>query len=146
MTESQTQDALLQRLEEVHRQLQRRLITRWNAESPMMLTRPQANLLLHMEDRGPLSMSALTEFLGVTSGAATFMCDKLVEKGLIERARQAGDRRVVSLQLTGEGLRTTAAIRELKRTFGARLFDGVTEEELSAVDRVFRTALQNLTK
>lgn len=112
----------------------------------MMLTRPQANLLLHMEDRGPLSMSALTEFLGVTSGAATFMCDKLVEKGLIERARQAGDRRVVSLQLTGEGLRTTAAIRELKRTFGARLFDGVTEEELSAVDRVFRTALQNLTK
>ncbi|WP_426450129.1 MarR family winged helix-turn-helix transcriptional regulator [Paenibacillus sp. S-38] len=146
MGESQTQGALLQRLEEVHLQLQRKMMAKWNEESPMMLTRPQANLLLHMEERGQMSMSDLTEYLCVTSGAATFVCDKLVEKGLIERARQAADRRVVSLQLTEEGRRTTASIRELKCSFGARLFRGITDEELASVDRALHTALCNLSK
>ncbi|MCZ8522889.1 MULTISPECIES: MarR family winged helix-turn-helix transcriptional regulator [Paenibacillus] len=146
MTEPEPHDVLLQRLEETHRQLQRRMIAKWNEASPMRLTRQQANLLLHIGDCGHLSMSDLTEFLCVTSGAATFVCDKLAEKGLIERTRQAGDRRVVSLQLSEEGRHTAGAIRRLKRSIAERMTEGVTQEELDAVDRLFRTALHNLSQ
>ena len=56
-----------------------------------------------ISDQKGLIMSQLAEKLGVGMSTATGIIDKLVEKGLVNRQRNHGDRRVVKLMLTAEG-------------------------------------------
>jgi DNA-binding MarR family transcriptional regulator len=55
--------------------------------------------------RGRTIMSALAEALGMPLSTATHTVDKLVRKGLVERARSEADRRVVEVNLSEEGKR-----------------------------------------
>ena len=56
-------------------------------------------------DQAPLgqNMAALGHLLGVSSAAVTAIADALEEDGLLERARDGGDRRAVTLRLTERG-------------------------------------------
>jgi DNA-binding MarR family transcriptional regulator len=48
--------------------------------------------------------SDIAKTLGLDTGGATRLVDQLEERGLLVRKREAGDRRLVSLALTPEGL------------------------------------------
>ena len=68
------------------------------------LSYPQVLVLFALLDSGEVSMSDLTHWLKIAQGVATRTVDRLVEKGLVERKRDDGDRRVVFVKLTDEGL------------------------------------------
>lgn len=67
------------------------------------LSPSQLVLLVQLKISGGMKATEIAEFVGVTPGAVTAMCDKLEKAGLVERVRDSEDRRVVTMKLTSEG-------------------------------------------
>lgn len=86
------------------------------------LTNNQIMLLFQLRLTGSLNITDISERFIITPGAASSMCDKLEDAGLIERVRTKEDRRVVHIRLTGEGDRRIL-----------RLFDGFAAAELESI-------------
>lgn len=59
--------------------------------------------LFMINNKGEIKTSEVSEYFGVTSGAATGIADKLETLGLIDRHRSDTDRRVVTLALSEKG-------------------------------------------
>lgn len=86
------------------------------------LSNNQIMLLFQLRLTGSLNITDISERFVITPGAASSMCDKLEDAGLIERIRTKEDRRVVHIRLTGEGERRIL-----------RLFDGFEAKELERI-------------
>lgn len=71
------------------------------------ITGPQMFAMWQLRDASPMTMGELAEGLSVTHGVATRMVDRLIEKGMVERTRDDGDRRVVRVSLTKLGATVT---------------------------------------
>jgi DNA-binding MarR family transcriptional regulator len=74
------------------------------------VTVPQLRVLVMIQGRGPLNLSAVAEGLGVNASNASRTCDRLVSGGLLDRRRAEEDRRSVVLSLTAEGERVVDAL------------------------------------
>jgi MarR family transcriptional regulator, organic hydroperoxide resistance regulator len=69
------------------------------------LTRPQSDALWVLDPRSPaIPMGALATRLRCEPSTATFLVDKLVEKGLVQRGSDAKDRRRTTVALTATGV------------------------------------------
>ncbi len=75
------------------------------------LQRQQMWLLSALE-HGPRRMSALAECTGTSQASLTGVVDRLEERGLVERVRPQGDRRVVEVALTEVGRAESTAARQ----------------------------------
>lgn len=60
----------------------------------------QVQVLLHLAERGQMTMGKLAAELGVSRPAATDVVDRLVVLGLVERITTEDDRRKVNIRLT----------------------------------------------
>ena len=60
-------------------------------------------LLLQLKLTDGMKVTAISDLFHITPGAATSMCDKMEQMGLVERKREAKDRRVVTMILTAAG-------------------------------------------
>ena len=90
-------------------------------------------VLTVLEVDGPLAMSRLADALDVSVASATGIVDRMEDRGLVERRRESGDRRVVLVHTTGAG---TDVFRELgvtRREHLAGLFSGMTDVELESL-------------
>jgi len=67
------------------------------------VTFSQLKLLKMVSATGGYSVSNLAEFMGVSTAAASRAVDRLVKRGLLNRAEAADDRRAVQLSLTPSG-------------------------------------------
>ena len=70
---------------------------------------------------------------------------KLVDRGLIQRRRLLGDRRVVILTLTEEGMTLTQDLHKRVQAYDARLCEGVSEGEMAAFVAVSAKVMTNHT-
>ena len=87
------------------------------------VTLPQYRALVLLSSRGEQNVSALADALGIHPSTATRLCDRLINKGLIDRATSTGSRREVTLTLSPEGLELVNAVtrnrrRELRHIVG----------------------------
>lgn len=82
-------------------------------------------LLIKMKINNGMKAFEIAEFLGVTPGAVTSICDKLEKLQLIQRVRESEDRRVVKMMLTEDG---EAKVHELFLKF--------PQEELAEIKKV----------
>jgi DNA-binding MarR family transcriptional regulator len=93
--------------------------------SPAGLTLSQYGLLQPLGDRGCARVSELSAEAGIAAPTASRMLDVLERRGLVERARPAGDRRAVEVRLTRPGRELLAAehewLRGRQRAFYASL-------------------------
>ena len=64
------------------------------------MTIPQIKTLALLENTNGSRMGVIAQHLGTTLSASTSVIDRLVDKGLVERIAQPGDRRVVVCKLT----------------------------------------------
>jgi DNA-binding MarR family transcriptional regulator len=67
------------------------------------LTGPQSAVLRSLTNSGSLSSADLSRRLYVTPSNITGIIDRLEKKGLVERIRKQGDRRIALITLTKEG-------------------------------------------
>ena len=90
------------------------------------LTPGHMKALLELQPGQPRPMGALAECLHCDASNATWLVDRLEERGLVERGTVPTDRRVKTIVLTPLGAKTRAAVIE-------RLHE--PPEELLALDR-----------
>ncbi|CAB5079376.1 hypothetical protein D3OALGB2SA_358 [Olavius algarvensis associated proteobacterium Delta 3] len=86
----------------------RRLVRAVSLDSAKMsrqfsLTAPQSGVLRSLASNGPISSAQLSRELYVTPSNITGIIDRLEKKGLVQRVRKEGDRRVALITLTQAG-------------------------------------------
>ncbi|WP_042259618.1 MarR family winged helix-turn-helix transcriptional regulator [Paraburkholderia heleia] len=102
------------------------------------ITGQQMGILLSLKQGVATTPFELSKLLGIDTGLMTRMLDKLEVKGLLERSRDADDRRVVNLHLTAKGLETAAQIPEIApHVLNARLRK-FTKAEFAELNRLLR--------
>lgn len=72
-------------------------------------------VLAHLDRTGPVSMSGLADHLDVTLPNASGIVSRMEERGLLERERDAADRRRVIVRLTDAGRAFTRELGDLRR-------------------------------
>lgn len=102
------------------------------------ITGQQMGILLSMKQGVATTPFELSKLLGIDTGLMTWMLDKLETKGLLERSRDADDRRVVNLNLTAKGVETAEKIPEVAPdVLNARLRK-FTKAEFAELNRLLR--------
>lgn len=108
------------------------------------LSGPEIRALGLLSLRGRSTMSAFAESLGAPLSTATHVIDRLVSKGLVDRKRSDSDRRIVEVELSEEGQRTTtlfhAARHAMLRSMLEALSPGERALYLELTAKMARTA------
>lgn len=133
-------------LEEVARQLYRRMAAAWNKFDEKGMTAPQGYILEKLEQEGPLKVSQMAEALSYSAGAITTLSDKLIASGYVERNRDEADRRVVYLSITEEGRQVLGAIREQRKVNINTFFGALTDEDIHHLIRIYKDILAKTDK
>ncbi len=123
-----------------------RSISRWSAGRVSLV---HLHVLMLLVDDGRLPMWALAEALGVSRASATGIVDRMEQRGLVERQRDADDRRVVNVALTDAGRQLIAGIATERRGRLAMLLDDLGDEELRGLmrgSRALRKARERMLK
>ena len=103
--ETHNDQALVDRFVDVVEYLNRRTLSgRLDDWAQLGMTTPQIKTLAFLEERGPARMGMIASHLGTSLSATTSVVDRLVEKRMLQRASDPGDRRVVICELTSTGL------------------------------------------
>jgi DNA-binding MarR family transcriptional regulator len=76
------------------------------------LTPGDSKVLMRLEPDEGQTMRSLAEAWSCDASNATWMIDRLEQRGLVERLPMTGDRRVKKVVLTPSGVETKAALRE----------------------------------
>ena len=98
------------------------------AEVADEVTLTQYRSLVVLASRGPQSVAAMADELGVMPSTVSRLCDRLVRKGLVRRREDRRDRRAVRLMLTPAGRALVDAVTERRREEISGLLDGISEQ------------------
>ncbi len=102
------------------------------------LTGPQVTVLKMLEGIGALSLSDLSARMSARNSTVTGIADRMERDGLVERKRDADDRRVVRIRLTEKGRELAREIPvESMEVFGAAL-RALDHEERRSLRRILR--------
>ena len=77
----------------------------------MNLNQTMRRALLILYDKGETTMTELHHAIGLEKGSLTTVVDQLIEKTLVERKRDIGDRRKVNILLTALGRKKVDTLR-----------------------------------
>jgi DNA-binding MarR family transcriptional regulator len=93
-------------------------------------TLPRFDLMAQLERcAGGLRMSELSQRLMVSGGNVTGITDQLEREGLVQRTRQAGDRRAYTVKLTDTGLKRFREMALRHEQWMIELLGGLSREE-----------------
>jgi DNA-binding MarR family transcriptional regulator len=109
--------------------------------APLGLTEAQWMPLLKLHLNLASTSTELARECRTDAGATTRMLDRLEEKGFIQRARSAQDRRVVNLELTPEGNRTAQHIPAVLCKVQNELLQDFSQEDFDTLKALLRRML-----
>lgn len=113
---------------------------RWRAVlAPWDLSPHQARALGVVCAGDGVRLSDLAGSLRIAPRSATEVADGLQERGLVERARDPGDRRAVLLRPTEEGRRIRAEVDRARTADSRELFGRLPVDDRAALARLLRT-------
>ncbi|MGH9883992.1 MAG: MarR family winged helix-turn-helix transcriptional regulator [bacterium] len=91
------------------------------------------NVLMLLETTGPLPMHRLADALDISVASVTGVVDRMEVRGLVERRRDAEDRRVVLVHLAAGGQRLFTEIDEKRRQGLGKLLAHLTDGQLQGL-------------
>jgi DNA-binding MarR family transcriptional regulator len=97
------------------------------AGSPDNITLPQFRTLVVLHYGGTRRLADLADALSVSPSTATRMCDRLVRKGLVSRARDDLDRREVNLAITASGRKVVNDVIDRRKNEVSNLLGAIPE-------------------
>ncbi|UEM23263.1 MarR family transcriptional regulator [Skermanella mucosa] len=91
-----------------------------------------------LHDADAMAPSVLAEKMGMTKGAISKLAERLLEKGLLSRTDNPGDKRAHSLSLTEAGRKKVPVLAALADENDAEYFGTLTAREREALDRTLK--------
>jgi DNA-binding MarR family transcriptional regulator len=86
----------------------------------------------------------LARDVGHDAGAMTRIVDQMEARGLLTRNRDPGDRRIIKLQMTGEGRAQFEALTPKIISLWNDVFEGIAPGEIDSFIRMLNTLLMRL--
>ncbi|BCL29646.1 MarR family winged helix-turn-helix transcriptional regulator [Streptomyces aurantiacus] len=108
---------------------------------PLNLTPAQAEILLVLAERAPLTLAELGRLIVCESGSPSRIVDTLTKRGLVDREPGQVDRRVVHLRLTSRGEELMPVLRTIDARTDAMIVDRLSAEEQAVMTRGLRRIL-----
>jgi DNA-binding MarR family transcriptional regulator len=105
------------------------------------LTRSQAEVLVMVAKQEAVTSRQLAQQMQLTPGAVAQLVDVMERKGLICRAVDPQDRRVLHLSLSEGGKQKMASLKRLHRSQAERMMTLLTDEELETFQRILTKSL-----
>lgn len=93
------------------------------------ISKPELLALEAISREEGLMMSELGKRLDISMSTATGIIDRLIEKKLVKRERNGGDRRVVRVVLTDKGRKTNLTYQKQKKELFGRMLGALDPEE-----------------
>jgi DNA-binding MarR family transcriptional regulator len=97
------------------------------------VTQHQLEVLGTLARRGRVTMHELAALLAVGPSSATQLVDRLINRALVERHTDPGDRRLVWIVATPRAEQLTSRFGELKQEITRALVSSLTDGELSTL-------------
>ncbi|AIF44831.1 MarR family winged helix-turn-helix transcriptional regulator [Virgibacillus sp. SK37] len=101
-------------------------------------------VLQELRQKGAQKQSELASTLGYTPGAMTNIASKLINEGYAIRKYDAGDRRVIRLEITEEGLQLLENAQQKGTEIRKEMFEVLSEEEISQFLAIQEKLLQHI--
>jgi DNA-binding MarR family transcriptional regulator len=98
----------------------------------------QLHVLGVLREVGPITVSQLASLLAISAPSTSAMVDRMVDAGLVERARSEEDRRIVSVWVTPAGEQALKAAIGGRRGMLERVLGQLDPAELADTIRVLR--------
>lgn len=127
--------------------VRRKLMNGFRSQQGPPLSLTQDRLLLCIFDHKRVTMTELHLMTGLEKGSLTTIVDQLIEKSLVRRGRDKGDRRKVFVSLTDAGKKLVGARKaEIARFVQGRLenLSPVHREEFSRAIKTILDILERL--
>lgn len=137
-------DALLHEFEDVFKQVFRKMKFELNKQLEQKISSSQAYILEILEAKGAQKISELADAMSITMSAVTGLSDKLIASGFAMRERMQEDRRIVMLSITPQGQEILHSVRQQRRQIVESFFQGLSEEDLQHLIRIYRRVLVNI--
>lgn len=106
------------------------------AEVENVVTPSQLRVLVMIASRGPQTLTAVAEDLGVHPSNATRLCDRLVAAKLMRRDNNPQDRRFLQLRLTDKGLDLVSTVMVRRRAALAAVLSRMTPDDRHYLEQV----------
>ncbi len=103
------------------------------------LTLPQVKALIFLYDNGDRSMTEVAAGLAVSLPSASELVDRLVDRGLVDRANDPADRRRVLVSLTDRAIAYGRRIHDLRRMQARTALDRMPPGERECFVRSIRS-------
>ncbi len=110
------------------------------------VTVSQCYTLLALPEEGNVSMDELSKAMGLANSTMTRTVDHLVRKGLVYRAPDDEDRRIVRVGSTAQGGQVRRALEQAQQDFIRQALAGIQESERSAILYALERVAQSLAK
>lgn len=114
--------------------LMRLIRTEMRRQAGGQLSVPQLRVLAYLGRNPGACLADVAAHLGVTNPTASAMVDRLVRRGLVERAQHPDERRRVVLRLTADGVALLERARGLTRDQLAQALATLSQRELRCLD------------
>jgi DNA-binding MarR family transcriptional regulator len=102
------------------------------------LTVPQFRMLVVLDSGGPTNLTRLAEQLAVNPSTAMRMVDRLTGAGMVERAPDPADRRVVVLAATAAGRQVVRQVTERRQAEITRIVSTMPAQGRGAMVEALR--------
>lgn len=110
----------------------------------LQFTHPQIHSLMWLGTEGPITMGELARRVGITEKTITGVVDRLEREKLVLRQRDAIDRRVVRVALTGKGSKTFARVEAQMKENLSRLIEMLDASDRRALFRILTKLAQRM--
>ena len=105
------------------------------------VTTHQCEALVFVVNNSPVTMNDVARNFGVSVSSCTALVDRLQRQGLVERAADPGDRRIVRVVPTDAGLQLVERFLDHKRRVARAAISALTREELDTLLSLIRRML-----
>lgn len=104
---------------------------------------PQLRILFRVRAHPGIDLRTLAEHMGISASAASQQVDKLVDRKLLLRKDDPGDRRRLSLELSERGHQATGEISRASRSYLESALSTLTQADLTDLHRILGHILAN---
>jgi DNA-binding MarR family transcriptional regulator len=106
------------------------------------LTSPQAGILQAIAGEPGRSQQALSEQLGLLPSRVVAFIDDLEQRGLLERRRNPGDRRLYALYLTEQGHALMVQLAEVSAVHEQEITTGLSDQQRIALSELLTSVAE----